>query len=74
MPAIPVYARVEMHLTDDELRALARLARELVEDHCIYASYARAGQTNSAGVQQLNAAMSLHSATVRALRERNLTA
>lgn len=74
MPAIPVYAVLEMHLTDEELRALTDLAHDLVQIH--HARFLEAlptAQDCSAAAARLNAACALYAATTRTMRERNLT-
>lgn len=73
MPAISVYARLEMHLTDEELRTLAALARELVEDHRMMFRYRRnQGRASSRDIAQLNALGNLYAATQRTMLERNM--
>lgn len=74
MPAIPVYARLEMHLTDEELHALTVLAQHLVKDHAPAPGSvpeAPAGDTSST---RLNVACRLYAAALRTMRERNLSA
>ena len=65
MPAIPVYARLEMHLTDEELRTLSAQALELIEEHC---------RADSPCITQLYVASSLYAAAQRTMRERNMPA
>ena len=74
MPAIPVYARLEMHLTEGELRALATLAHELVQDHALDVEAVHAGKASEMATARLNAACNLYAAAMRTMRERNLSA
>ncbi|MFY2089924.1 hypothetical protein ACOTDN_25970 [Achromobacter xylosoxidans] len=73
MPAIPVYAVLEMHLTDEELRALTDLAHDLVQIHARFLEALPTAQDCSAVAARLNAACALYAATTRTMRERNLT-
>lgn len=72
MPAIPVHARLEMHLTDEELCALTDVAHELVKTQAHSLDSLRADQATATA--RLNAACTLYAAAVRTMRERNLLA
>lgn len=77
MPAIPVYARVEAAMSDDELKALHRLLGYLVKGAYSGAQSlfldAAQGDAHVSGAM-LTAACTVHAATARCIRERNLTA
>lgn len=77
MPAIPVYARVEAAMSDDELKALNRLLEYLVKGAYSGAQSlfldAAQGNARISGAM-LTAVCGVHAATVRCMRERNLTA
>lgn len=77
MPAIPVLARIETHMCDDEVKALAKLTEYLVRGayepgQSLFLT-AAAGDAAVSG-HMLTAACAVHGATMRTLRERNLTA
>lgn len=74
MPAIPVYALVQMHLTDEELRALIDVAHDLVRSHAHSMESSPTGHACTAAPVRLNAACTLYAAAMRTLRERNLVA
>lgn len=76
MPAIPVHARVETHINDDEVKALAMLTEYLVRGfyepgQSLFLA-AAAGDAVMSG-HMLTAACAVHAAAMRTLRERNLT-
>ncbi|KNY05604.1 hypothetical protein AKG08_24780 [Achromobacter piechaudii] len=76
MPAIPVHARIETHINDDEVRALAKLTEYLVRGfyepgQSLFLT-AAAGDAVMSG-HMLTAACAVHAAAMRTLRERNLT-
>ncbi|OCZ62487.1 hypothetical protein A7P23_24200 [Achromobacter xylosoxidans] len=77
MPAIPVHARIETHMNDDEVKALAKLTEYLVrgayEPGQSLFLMASAGDTVLSG-HMLTAACAVHAAAMRTLRERHLTA
>lgn len=75
MPAIPVDARLEAHMNDDELKALAALMEYLVRG--AYAPgqslfLTAAGGDAKVSGHMLTAACSIYADAMRALRERNL--
>ena len=77
MPAIPVHARIETHMNDDEVKALAKLTEYLVrgayepgQSLCLTAAD---GDSAMSG-HMLTAACAVHAAAMRTLRERNLLA
>ncbi|MNV69686.1 hypothetical protein D3C71_1626060 [compost metagenome] len=72
MPAIPVYARVEFHVTDDELSALTTLAYGLVQDHAHHADEVRSGKASDRDSARLNAICILYAASIRTMRQRGL--
>ncbi|MFY3303585.1 hypothetical protein ACOTEY_14385 [Achromobacter xylosoxidans] len=77
MPAISVHARIEAHMDDDEVKALAKLTAYLVRGayepgQSLFLT-AAAGDAAVSG-HMLTAACAVHAAAMRALRERNLTA
>lgn len=77
MPAIPVNARMETHMNDDEVRALAKLTKYLVRGayepgQSLFLT-AAAGDAVMSG-HMLTAACAVHAAAIRTLRERNLLA
>ena len=77
MPAIPVHARIETHMSDDEVKALATLTEYLVRGayepgQSLFLS-ASAGDAVLSG-HMLTAACAVHAAAMRTLRERNLKA
>ena len=77
MPAIPVHARVETHMTDDEVKALVKLTEYLVRGayepgQSLFLT-ASAGDAVLSG-HMLTAACAIHAAGMRTLRERCLTA
>jgi len=75
MPAIPVHARIETHMNDDEVKALAKLTEYLVRGayepgQSLFLT-AAAGDAVMSG-HMLTAACTVHAAAMRTLRERNL--
>lgn len=77
MPAIPVHARIEIHMNDDEVKALAKLAAFLVRGayepgQSLFLT-AAGGDAVMSG-HMLTAACAVHAAAMRTLRERNLMA
>ena len=76
MPAIPVHARIETHMNDDEVKALATLTGYLVrgfyEPGQSLFFTAAAGDMVTSG-HMLTAVCAVHAAAMRTLRERNLT-
>lgn len=77
MPAIPVHARIETHMNDDEVKALAKLTEYLVRGSYEHGQSlfltASAGNAAVSG-HMLTAACAVHAAAMRTLRERSLTA
>jgi len=76
MPAIPVHARIETHMNDEEVKALAQLTEYLVRGayepgHSLFLT--AAGDAAMSG-HMLTAACAVHAAAMRTLRERNLLA
>lgn len=77
MPAIPVHARVEIHMNDDEVKALVKLTEYVVRgayEHGNSLFLAAADGDAVMSGHMLTAACTIHAAAKRALRERNLTA
>lgn len=77
MPAIPVHARIETHMNDEELKALSKLTEYLVRGaykpgQPLFLTAADGDADMSD--HMLTAACALHAAAVRTLRERNLLA
>lgn len=77
MPAIPVHARIETHMNDDEVKALAKLTEYLVRGayepgQSLFLTAAD-GDSAMSG-HMLTAACAVHAAAMRTLRERNLLA
>ena len=77
MPAIPVHARIETHMSDYEVKALATLTEYILRGayepgQSLFLT-ASAGDAVLSG-QMLTAACAVHAAAMRTLRERNLTA
>lgn len=77
MPAIPVHARIETHMNDDEVKALAKLTEYLVRGayepgQSLFLT-AAAGDAAMSG-HMLTAACAVHAAAMRTIRERDLTA
>ncbi|UAN04817.1 hypothetical protein [Achromobacter mucicolens] len=77
MPAIPVHARIETHMSDDEVKALATLTQYLIRGtyepgQSLFLT-ASSGDAVQSG-HMLTATCAVHAAAKRALRERNLTA
>jgi hypothetical protein len=77
MPAIPVHARIETHMSDDEVKALAMLTAYLVRGayepgQSLFLTAAN-GDAAMSG-HMLTASCAVHAAAMRALRERNVMA
>lgn len=75
MPAIPVLARIEAHMRDDELIALNGLFEQLLITHYEAGRnlFLTAAQGNVAlAADMLNSACLMHTAARRAMRERNI--
>lgn len=75
MPAIPVHARIETHMNDDEVKALAKLTEYLVRGayqpgQSLFLT-AAAGDAAMSG-HMLTATCAVHAAATRTLRERDL--
>lgn len=77
MPAISVHARIEAHMDDDEVKALAKLTGYLVRGAYEHGQSlfltAAAGDAAMSG-HMLTAAGAVHAAAMRTLRERGLIA
>ncbi|MCD0498558.1 hypothetical protein LP085_17000 [Achromobacter sp. MY14] len=77
MPAISVHARIETHMNDDEVKALAKLTEYLVRGAYEHGQSlfltAAAGNAAVSG-HMLTATCAVHAAAMRTLRERNLSA
>lgn len=76
MPAIPVLARLEAHMSDIQLIALLKLAEQLLVQHFEQGGtvfvVAADGETDLAQDMR-EAVCQLHVAARRAMRERNLS-
>lgn len=73
MPAIPVYARLEMFLTDQELKDLHELTVQLMKDHSVSMNIMKENiPIRLDGMKHIT--LRLFDATTRVLHERNLKA
>lgn len=75
MPAIPVLARVEAHMSDTQLIALCKLMEQLLVQHfeqgaAVFVIAAEGEQVLANDMR--DAACQVHAATRRAMRERDM--